>query len=632
MPFFAEYIFKVSVSLAVVYIFYHIALRRLTFYNWNRWYLLAYTFISFLVPFIDVSLLLDQKGIEKDNIVYLIPSFKNIRTALPENGLSVIDTGWGIITLIILIGIACMIFRLIVQLIAYKKITSKGRLITDNGIRIYEVDRIIIPFSFGRSVFINPQLHSENELAEIVRHEFVHVRQMHTIDILWGEFLCIVNWFNPFVWLIRKAIRQNLEFIADNKVLQEGIDKKEYQYLLLKVTGNNHYSIANQFNFSSLKKRIAMMNKMRSAKMHLLKFLFILPLIAVMLLVFRTEGKSQTTPKQPTKVGETAIADTINTGLIRVNNKGYFLGIIGQKENCIVVVSDKNSKTVENVLLTEWNAKKEHYENLYGELPVLVKKATLGAMNSKGYSLDLVNDNKNMFVYVRDRNNKIVERILMDKWNANSKYYENLYGELPPPPPPPTPPLPVSQLNSKGHIIEVVGQGRNLEVVIKDKSNKEVNWILLETWNANKKYYENLYGELPKPPPPPPPPLPAPTQKQDINNETGSIKNPAFEFHTATFVADMIRFNSKDKSFNLKGKATLNDEINDVNLSAELINFKDMASSLVIINGKEVEWDKDYINGKREKFMINMLQKDEAVKKYGDKGKSGVLEINSIAL
>jgi hypothetical protein len=88
---------------------------------------------------------------------------------------------------------------------------------------------------------------------------------------------------------LRRAIRQNLEFIADSKVLQAGMNKKEYQYLLLKVIGNNHFSIASKFNFSSLKKRIAMMNKMRTARVHILKFLFIMPLVAVLLIAFRTK-------------------------------------------------------------------------------------------------------------------------------------------------------------------------------------------------------------------------------------------------------------------------------------------------------------------------------------------------------
>jgi hypothetical protein len=145
-----------------------------------------------------------------------------------------------------------------------------------------------VPFSFGRSVFINSQLHTEEEIEDILLHEYIHVRQRHTIDVIWSEILCLLNWYNPFAWLIRFHIRQNLEFIADGKVLENGIDKKKYQYLLLKVTGCSPFKISTPFNFSSLKKRINMMNKIKSAPVHLLRFLFMLPLLAVLLLAFRS--------------------------------------------------------------------------------------------------------------------------------------------------------------------------------------------------------------------------------------------------------------------------------------------------------------------------------------------------------
>ena len=136
-------------------------------------------------------------------------------------------------------------------------------------------------------------------MQEIVRHEFVHVKQKHSIDILWSELLCIVSWYNPFSWLLKRSIRQNLEFIADSKVLEGGMNKKEYQYLLLKVIGNNHFSIASKFNFSSLKKRIAMMNKMKTARMHIVKFLFILPLVAVLLIAFRKKEHEANSTRSP---------------------------------------------------------------------------------------------------------------------------------------------------------------------------------------------------------------------------------------------------------------------------------------------------------------------------------------------
>jgi len=98
-----------------------------------------------------------------------------------------------------------------------------------------------------------------------------------------------LNWYNPFVWLIKHAIKQNLEFLADDAVVNNGADKKSYQYLLLKVTGYSPLTIASGFKLSSLKQRIYMMNKTRTSQRHLLKLLFVLPLVAVMMVAFRNK-------------------------------------------------------------------------------------------------------------------------------------------------------------------------------------------------------------------------------------------------------------------------------------------------------------------------------------------------------
>jgi len=286
------YSLKLSISLAVVYLFYHFVLRKLTFYALNRWYLLGYSCLSFFVAFFNVTPLF-QNGLQRYNrAMQFVPVIDFYGAAIPA-GKDTVPVGqdecsnWRLCFFILVAGAFVLLIRLIIQYFSFLKIKSKAQLLSENETRIYHVEADIIPFSFGKSIFINKKLHSLDELQEIVRHEFVHVRQNHSLDILWSEFLCIVSWYNPFVWLLRRAIRQNLEFIADSKVLQSGMNKKEYQYLLLKVIGNNHFSIASQFNFSSLKKRIAMMNKMRTARVHILKFLFILPLVAVLLIAFR---------------------------------------------------------------------------------------------------------------------------------------------------------------------------------------------------------------------------------------------------------------------------------------------------------------------------------------------------------
>jgi beta-lactamase regulating signal transducer with metallopeptidase domain len=311
MPVLFVYILKLSISLAAVYLFYHFVLRKLTFYNWNRWYLLGYSFLSFFIAFFNITPLFQSGLMNYNKTLQFVPSIDfysgDISAREGAAGISQSNwSDWNWYLLIVIAGSVILSIRLIIQYLSFLNIRRKAELLSENETKIYHVQADIIPFSFGNSIFINKQLHSLDELREIVRHEFVHVKQKHSMDILWSELLCITSWYNPFSWLLKRSIRQNLEFIADSKVLQGGMNKKEYQYLLLKVIGNNHFSIAPKFNFSSLKKRIAMMNKMKTARMHIVKFIFILPLVALLLIAFRKkEHATNSTPSQLRNVSRT---------------------------------------------------------------------------------------------------------------------------------------------------------------------------------------------------------------------------------------------------------------------------------------------------------------------------------------
>ena len=416
MPYLVQYILKLSLSLSLVYLFYEFVLRRLTFYNWNRFYLIIYTILCFFIPLINIAPVLERNEMLNSKVVSFIPSINNVHEGTSANYIpgkvhhAISWSLWDVVPLVIMGGMIVMILRLLIQFLSFRKMIRQCELVSDAGVRYYQVNKAIIPFSFGKSIFINPALHNEEELKEIVRHEFVHVRQKHTIDIVWAEVLCILNWYNPFTWVIRKAIRQNLEFIADNKVLQAGIDKRQYQYLLLKVTGNNHFSIASQFNFSSLKKRIAMMNKMKSAKVHLVKFLFVLPVVAVMLVAFRSNSSDTKKDKSGKDFDKGFVhqqPNRMSTGYdsIPVNNKGYILDVINDEKNIdIVTVKNIKGKKVKEILLTEWNRNKKYYEDLYGKgvdevIENAVKRSMQGSNAQISFSgrVDLANTREMWF-------------------------------------------------------------------------------------------------------------------------------------------------------------------------------------------------------------------------------------------
>ena len=231
------YLLKFSISLAVLYIFYRAVLRPLTFYQWNRFYLLCYSLLSFIIPFIDISAWLTANP--HPQLVNMIPAIGYYRFAAVETEQRLLLqrltlSDW--MLLVFCTGAVLMLVKLLRQYSSLRSIRQKAVLLETGGtVQLFETSAMVSPFSFGNAIYFNRQLHTQEELQRIIQHEFVHVKQKHTVDLMVGELLCIVNWFNPFAWCIRHSIRQNLEFIADNNVVANGLDKKEYQYLLLKV-------------------------------------------------------------------------------------------------------------------------------------------------------------------------------------------------------------------------------------------------------------------------------------------------------------------------------------------------------------------------------------------------------------
>src|SRR5690606_20286882 len=167
----------------------------------------------------------------------------------------------------------------------------------------------ISPFSFWRSIYLHLPRHPEHELKDIFEHEQVHVDQLHSIDVLLVELCKLLFWFNPFTWLMRHSLCENLEFIADREVLRKGIDSKAYQYNLLKNLTQNTPQLGSSFTFKSLKNRIIMMNKKRSSQLQLGKYLLLIPAVILLLAVvtFSRANKPTNPPSMPAVVEGKAI-------------------------------------------------------------------------------------------------------------------------------------------------------------------------------------------------------------------------------------------------------------------------------------------------------------------------------------
>jgi len=300
------YFLEVNIAIALFYLFYRLFFAGDTFWKTRRYYMLFSILLSFVYPFLSIeNWLQKQEPVQKLIVNYAtLPEFTV--TAVQET--SVFSLGnillaiYGLIVLILLV-------RFILQLASILRIRLHGSVKMVQNTRIIAIEKEVTPFSFFGSVFMNPELHNEHETKEILAHELTHVRQGHSFDVLVSEVLTIVFWLNPATWLLKREIRQNLEFLADNKVIESGFDSQTYQYHLLQLSYQTpEHKLGNKFNVSPLKKRIIMMNQKKSAKASLLKYSLIVPL-ALALVV---SSNAQTVINKAKKVLSTTTTKEVN--------------------------------------------------------------------------------------------------------------------------------------------------------------------------------------------------------------------------------------------------------------------------------------------------------------------------------
>jgi bla regulator protein BlaR1 len=282
MPALFVFLLKVNIALIIFCLGYYLVLRKLTFYTLNRVYLGLGIIFSSIYPIININdFLLRHQQIAKP-VQQVVLNWKAPEQFIQQPGY------WYWATIIFWLGATVFAARLLVQLFSLYKLyrTSNPATIQDHDVRVTTAN--ISPFSFWQNIYINPDNLDAADLKSILQHEQVHVKEWHTLDILLAEISLVFYWFNPGVWLMKKAVRENIEFITDRKILQAGTDTKAYQYSLLNVSiaATTSAGITNHFNFSTLKKRIKMMNAKRSSNVNLTRYAVLIPMVTVLLLIF----------------------------------------------------------------------------------------------------------------------------------------------------------------------------------------------------------------------------------------------------------------------------------------------------------------------------------------------------------
>ena len=280
------------------YLAYYFLLRKETFFNSNRWFLLAGLFTSVVLPLVVFT-----------KIVWVEPTpthfdWSKIPMTTPVENEAFEINWYLLIGIVYSIGILGFLLKLAFDFYSLSKVLKGKSIQKQADFQFIDVNENLAPFSYFNSIVYNSSLYSEAELESILEHEKVHSAQNHTIDVLITRFFCVVFWFHPLMWLYKKAILQNLEFIADSEASKKLSDKKAYQLTLLKITTQeNCVVLTNHFYQSLIKKRIVMLNKNQSNKRNYWKYALVLPLLGAFLFFFQVEivAQEKAAPKQETK-------------------------------------------------------------------------------------------------------------------------------------------------------------------------------------------------------------------------------------------------------------------------------------------------------------------------------------------
>ena len=293
---FFVYILKSSVCLAVFYLFYRLLLSKETFHRFNRFALLGILLLSCIVPFMEVTVKepteVHQQFLTFEELLLTV-GVSPVEEA--GNIMLVSDFTWReMLLLVYLSGIVFFLIRTVWSLFRMLHLIRDSRIVSrENGITIIAHRKNIAPFSWMKFVLISETDLLENG-TEILVHEVAHIRKRHSIDLLVADICIFFQWFNPASWLLKQELQDIHEYEADECVINQGIDAKKYQLLLIKkAVGTRLYSMANSFNHSSLKKRITMMIRKKSNPWARVKYLYVLPLATVAVTVFARPEVSQ---------------------------------------------------------------------------------------------------------------------------------------------------------------------------------------------------------------------------------------------------------------------------------------------------------------------------------------------------
>jgi BlaR1 peptidase M56 len=340
-----------TLILLIGVVVFHVLFLKSTYLKWNRSFLLGLLLASLIIPHIHLpeSWTIWRKINVPSKHIKLVTPSQPVDEAMidfsPSSGVTQLEQKnqsksysiktqpkpthpirfMEIVTWLYGLGCLALGIRFILQILSLWKLYRKARIEQRGSYRLAVCPGALSPFAFGRTVFVSDQLYRSPELDLVLTHELAHISQGHTWDILLAELTLIWQWFNPAAWYYRRLVENNLEYLADQAVLQQQWDKKAYQLSLLSWANpafNN--SLSTSYSFSLLKERIVMMNSKPSPKQHTLRYALVFLLLPLLPVLNRPVAIKNTLLNHTRKPAALDAPVTYETVPVSLDQKAFF--------------------------------------------------------------------------------------------------------------------------------------------------------------------------------------------------------------------------------------------------------------------------------------------------------------------
>ncbi|TYB79519.1 M56 family metallopeptidase [Bizionia myxarmorum] len=624
-----EYLLKASALIVLFYVSYKWFLQGETFFNSNRWFLFSGLIIGLFLPLLVIPVYME---VAPQNFTPIIISDGSFTEQQIPEGISLTEVLFSIYGAGVLFFFGKFTINML-SLFTLIKRTSPKR---SNGIHYVTTEAALAPFSFFNWIVYNPDSFKHEELQLILNHERVHVKQWHSLDVIFSQLFCIIFWFNPIIWFYKKELQQNLEFIADHEAQSETDCKQSYQRLLLKASIPTHQLVmTNNFYNSLIKKRIIMLHKSKSNILNSWKYALVIPALALFLMSFNTEtvyvAKTVSLNETLTK-SFTVSANTSNSELKEIET--YFSDKTAKIK--FTAISRNSDQTIKEVTI------RTHHD---GDTK-FIKRMTVEPDNSetiKPFSIRLSEDEKDILFQFSEKETTSV-----------SKDYLT-FGEK------------ATRLKSKKVLGEDDGLGENPLYIINGKHYRQQDlnqrkYNISESIEViNKKDAIKTYGEAGKDgviifngkttfETKKPENNFIVVITKDLSDSDLNATKKRFLEENVTLNFDKIKRNSDGELIGIrikyeskvsKGAHSVNGEsaIEPIQLKLDVENFNFNVSNmqpisqdakiLILLNDKEISRKEMDAIDPSTIIKTDVIKDNDLLEKYGDKGKNGVILITT---